>query len=118
MKRRLLAKDDGVKFPCFETIILFLQIPFPDNQDYLFYPVTKTNLILYTHNIDYKTSRVLVKNTFNQPLHILCQQKLYHIIDICYNNCFLADANTAFYAAAFLLKAQLFFERQASIMPP
>lgn len=72
---------------------------------------------MYTHIVDYETSKVLVRNTFNQPLHISCWQKLDHFVDIRYNNCFLADTKSAFQFAAFPSKIQLFFEQEPSLAP-
>lgn len=96
LRRKLLAENDGVVSPRSEAMIPILPVPLPDNRDFLFHPATQTNLTLYTHIVDHETSKVLVRNTSNRPLRISCRQKLGHIVDIRYDNCFLADANSAF----------------------
>lgn len=101
LKKKLFIKYNKVVFSCSETMIPLLSVPFLDNQNYFFHPVTWTNLAIYTYIIDYETLKILVKNISNQLLHILHQQKLDYIIDICYNNCFLANTDAAFYATAF-----------------
>lgn len=110
LRRKLFTKDNKVMPPCSETMIPLLPVPLPDNQDYLFHSASQTNLILYTQNIHHETSKILVRNISNWLLYIFHWQKLDHIINICYNTCFLADADIAFYIAAFFPKAQPFFK--------
>lgn len=62
-----------------------------DIRDFLFHLATQTNITLFIYIVDHETSKVLVKNMSDQRLYILCRQKLGHIIDIYYDNCFLAN---------------------------
>lgn len=71
LKRRLFAKNNGVVPSHSKTMIPLLLILSSNNRDHLFHSATKINLTLYTHIIDHKTLIVLVRNTFNQLLHIL-----------------------------------------------
>lgn len=96
LKRKLLAENDGVVSPHFEAMIPILSVSLPDDRDFLFHPATQTNLTLYTHIVDHETTKVLVRNTSDRPLRISRQQKLGHIVDIHYDNCFLVDAKSAF----------------------
>lgn len=41
--------------------------------------------------MNYETTKVLIKNTSNQLLHILRCQKLGHVVNIRYDNYFLAN---------------------------
>lgn len=103
--------------PRSKTIILLFLLPFPDDQDFLFYPAIKTNLTLYTHIVNYKTLKVLVKNMSNWLVHILRQQNLGHIVDIHYDNCFLANAKSTFQSATVLPKIQPLFKQKPSLAP-
>lgn len=53
----------------------------------------------------------------DQSLHISHWQKLGHIIDIHYDNCFLIDTEFAFQSASVLPKLQPFFNQQSSLIP-
>lgn len=77
-------------------MIPFLPVPLLDDRNFLFHPATQINLTMYTHMIDHETLKVLVKNTSDRLLRISRQQKLGYIVDIHYNNYFLADAKSAF----------------------
>lgn len=72
LKKQLLAKSNGIVPLCSKTMIPLLLVPLSDNRDFLFHLTTQTNLTMYTHIVDYETSKVLVRNTSNQPLHISC----------------------------------------------
>lgn len=61
------------------------------------------------------TTKILFSNIFDCPLRILWHQKLGHIIDICYENCFLADVQATFNSTAFSPRAQPFFDLHARI---
>lgn len=98
-------------------MIPLLPMPLPNDQDFLFHPVTQNNLTLYTHIVDYGTSKILVKNILDQPLHISRWQKLGHIIDISYDNCFLTDTKSVFQSASVPPKLQPFFNQQPSLTP-
>ena len=90
-----------------------------DKCNFLFYLTIQANLILYTHIIYHKTSKILVRNISDCPLHISYCQKLSHIIDIIYDNSFLIDTQTAFDSAASLLAILPFLDLGArlALMP-
>ena len=92
-------------------MILFFLVPLLDDQNFLFHPVTQTNLTLYIQIVNHKTSKVLVRNKSDWPLYILRQQKLDHIIEIRYDNCFLADAKSALQSATVSLKYSPFLSK-------
>lgn len=96
LKRQLLANSDRIVSSRSKTMIPLLPLPLQDDRDILFYPATVINLTLYTHIINQETLKLLVKNTSNRPLRISRQQKLDHIVNIRYNNCFLTDTKSAF----------------------
>lgn len=48
---------------CFETMISLLPVSFSNDRDYFFHPAFQINLTLYTHIIDYESSKILVKTT-------------------------------------------------------
>lgn len=60
------------------------------------------------------TKKILVRNTFDRSLRILRCQKMGHVVDIQYNNCFLADAKFTFYSATVLPQTAPFFEHELS----
>lgn len=88
-------------FLCLEAMISLIFLPLSNNRDFLFYPATQANLMLFTHFVNYQTPKVLVKNTFGQILPIFRRHKLGHLIDIAYKNYFLANIYSAFDAATF-----------------
>lgn len=98
-------------------MIPLLPVPLLDDRDFLFHLATQINLTLFAHIIDHETTKVLVKNTFDQPLRILCRQKLGHVVDICYDNCFLADTKSALNSATFPPQASPYFEHKPSCTP-
>ena len=114
-RRKLLASDENVVPPRSETMIPLAPVSLPDDRDFLFYPTTQSNLTLYVHIVDHMTTKIIVSNTSDCPLRIPRHQKLGHIIDICYENCFLADAQATFDSAAFPPRAQPFFDLHAGI---
>lgn len=67
-----------------------------DDRNFLFHLTAEANLTLFAYIMHYDTKKVLVRNTSNRPLHILHRQRLGQIVDICYNNCFFANAKSAF----------------------
>ncbi len=117
LSKKLLAENDGVVPPRSETMIPLLPVPLPDDRDFLFHPATQTNLTLFAHIIDHETSKVLVRNTSDRPLRISRWQKLGHIVDIRYDNCFLADVESAFQSATVPPKIQPLFEQEPSLAP-
>lgn len=60
----------------------------------------------------YDTKKVLVRNTSDRLLRILRHQKLGHIVDLWYDNCFLADIKSAFNSATVSLQTAPFFEHK------
>ena len=96
-------------------MIPLVPVSMPDNRDILFHPTTQANLTLYAHIVDHTTTKILVSNTSNRPLFVPRYQKLGDIFDICYENCFLTDAQATFDSTAFRLKATSFFDLHAGI---
>lgn len=73
-----------------------------NNQDFLFHLTPQTNLILYSHIVDHKTLKVLVKNVSDRPLYISYRHKLGHLLDMAYNNYFPMDTQFSYALAAVL----------------
>ena len=92
LTRRLLSSQETVVLPCLEAMVSLVYLPLADDRDFLFHPTTQANLTLFTHLINHKTSKVLVRNDSSQTLQIPRRHRLGHIVDIAYENCFLADA--------------------------
>lgn len=107
-RRKLLASNNNMVPPNSKKMIFFAPVSLPDNCNFIFHPTIQANLILYTHIINYTTTKILVSNTSDCPLCIPQHQKLSHIVNICYENCLLADAQVTFDSAAFPLRTQLF----------
>lgn len=114
---KLFAENDRIIPLCSKAIILLLSIFLLDDSDFLFYLATQTNLMLFAHIVNHETTKVLVRNTSDQLLHILRHQKLGYIVDIYYNNCFLANAKSALNSAFFSLQASPFFKHELSCIP-
>lgn len=117
LKKRLFARNDVVIPPYSETMVPLLLVPLSNDRDFLFYPTAQPNLTLFAHIIHYNTSKVLVRNTSNCPLRILHRQKLRHVVDIWYNNCFLIDIDSTFNAITVPPQAALFFKHELSWVP-
>lgn len=96
LRKRLFAEKNEVVLPRFEAIILLMLVPLSNDRDFLFNPTAQASLMLFAHIMHHDTKRVLVRNTSKWPLRISRCQKLGHIVDICYDNCFLTDAKSAF----------------------
>lgn len=96
LKRQLLANSNGIVPFHSEAMIPLLQMPLPDDQDFLFHPATQTNLTLYIYIVDYEISKILVKNALDWLLCISYYQKLGHIVDIRYNNYFFINTKSTF----------------------
>ena len=73
-------------------MISLVPLALPDDRDFLFHPATQTNLTLFTHFVDHETSKILVRNGSSQAIRVSRRHRLGHIVDIAYENCFLADA--------------------------
>lgn len=69
---------------------------------------------MFTHIIYYDTKKIVVKNTFDRPLRISRRHKLGHLVDIYYNNCFLANAESAFDVVTVPPQTTPFFEHKLS----
>ena len=104
--RRLLASQDTVIPPRSEAMVSIVPLPLPDDRDFLFHPSTQTSLTLFIHLVNHQTSKVFVRNTSNQMLRIPHHYKLGHLIDIAYENCFLANTHSIRDAAISLLLLQ------------
>lgn len=48
-------------------------------------------MTFYSHIVNYKTLKILIKNAFDQPLYILRWYKLDYLPDMTYDNYFLMD---------------------------
>lgn len=115
LRRKLFASGDNVIPPRSKTMIFFAPVSLPNNRDFLFHLTTQANLTLYAHIVNHITTKILVSNTSDCSLRIPRHQKLSHIVDICYKNCFLADAQATFDSAAFPPRAQPFFNLHAGV---
>ena len=114
LKKRLLAEKDGVIPLRSETMVPLLPVPLPDERDFLFHPIAQPNLTLFAHIMHHDTRKVLVRNTSDRPLRILRRQKLGHVVDIRYDNCFFVDVESAFHSAIVPPQTTPFFEHELS----
>ena len=117
LKKRLFAEKDEVVPPRSEAVIPILPVPLPDDRDFLFHPTARANLTLFAHIMHHDTKKVLVRNIFDWPLRILRRQRLGHVVDIRYDNCFLANTETAFDSATIPPQTGPFFEHGPSCTP-
>lgn len=115
LRRKLLASGDNVVPPRSKTMIPLALVSLPNDRDFLFHLTTQANLTLYAHIVDHTTTKILVSNTSDRSLRVPRHQKLGHIVDICYENCFLVDAQATFDSAAFPPRAQPFFDLHARV---
>lgn len=98
-------------------MIPLVPVPLPNDRDFLFHSTTQASLTLFVHIIHHDTKKVLVMNTSKRPLLILCCQKLGYIVDIYYNNRFLADTKSTFNSATVPPQIAPFFEHEFSCTP-
>lgn len=91
-RRKLLASDNNVIPLRSKLMIPLIPVFLPDNRNFLFYLTTQAKLTLYAQIVDHTTTKILVSNISDCPLRILQHQKLGYIVDIYYENYFLADA--------------------------
>lgn len=91
LAKRLLTSQESVIPPRSEAMIPLVKLPLPDNRDFLFHPTPQANLTLYSHIMDYETTKILVRNASDRPLRIPRRHKLGHLLDMAYENCFLMD---------------------------
>ncbi len=117
LRKRLLAEKDGVVPPRSEAMIPLLPVPLPDDKDFLFHPTAQANLMLFAHIIHHDTTKILVRNTSDRSLRISRCQKQGHVVDIRYDNCFLADAEVALNSATVPPLTAPFFEHEPSSAP-
>lgn len=89
--RRLLAGKESVIPSYSEVMISLVKVPLLDDCNFLFHLTIQPNLTLYAHILDHETSKILVRNTSNQPLRIPRHHMLGHLLDIVYKNCFFAN---------------------------
>lgn len=108
LARRLHISQKSIIFPYSEVMILFVRVSLLNNRDFLFHPTSLANLTFYSHIVDHKTLKVLVKNVSDQPLCVSRQHKLDHLLDIAYNNCFPMDTQSAYKLAAVLSSSHSF----------
>ncbi len=99
LARKLLTNQETVVPPNSEAMISLLPLHLLDDRDFLFHPATQPSLTLFTHIVDHRTSKVLVRNASNKSLHIPRHHKLGHLVDIVYDNCFLTNTQSALDAA-------------------
>ena len=99
LTRKLLANQETVLLPHSEAMVSLVSLPLPDNRDFLFHPAIQPNLTLFTHIVDYQTSKVLVRNVSNKMLCIPRCHKLGYPIGIAYDNCFLTNTQSVLEAA-------------------
>ena len=109
-RKRLLPKKDELVPPRSEAVVPVLPVPLLDDRDFLFHPTAQANLTLFAHIIHHDTKKVLVRNISDRPLRISRRQRLGHVVDIRYDNCFLADTETAFDSATIPPQTTPFFE--------
>ena len=117
LRKRLLAEKDEVVPSRSKAIIPLLPVPLPDDRDFLFHSTAQANLTLFTHIMHHDIKKVLVKNTSDRPLRISRRQRPGHIVDICYDNCFLTNAKSAFNSVVVTLQTTLFFEHKLFYTP-
>lgn len=70
-KKKLLIGNNNIVSLCSKVIILFMLVFLSNDRNFMFYPITQANLTLYTHIVDYITTKILVNNIFNCLLRIL-----------------------------------------------
>lgn len=61
LKKKLFSSEESIIILYSKAMISFAWVLLPDDQDFVFYPTTHANLTLYTHIINLKTSKILVK---------------------------------------------------------
>lgn len=77
-------------------MIPLVKILLSDNQDFFFHPTLQANMTFYSPIIDYKSSKILVKNAFNRSHCVFRQNKLDQELDMAYKSCFLINIHLAF----------------------
>ena len=102
LTRRLFSSKEMVVPPCSEAMILLVPLALPDDRDFLFYPATQANFTLFTHLVDHKTSKVLVRNNSSKTIWVPRCYRLGYTVDIAYENCFLVNVHSVCDTTTFL----------------
>lgn len=119
LARKLLINQDSVIPPRSKAMISLIKLPLSDDRDFLFHPAPQANLTLYSHIMDYETSKILVKNASDLSLCEPCRHKLGHLLDMTYENNFLIDTRSAYSAASVLPSSHPFSLLGAELtLPP
>ena len=100
LAKRLLTSQESVIPPLSEAMIPLVKVQLPDDRDFLFHLTLQENLTLYSHIMDYETSKILVRNASDRPLCVPHQHKLDHLLDMAYENCFLINSQSAYDVAS------------------
>ena len=90
LKRNVLANATTFVSPKSETLVNFWQILLPDSHDFLFQPFPQQHLTLYSHLLDYTSSRILVWNDAKHSIQIPRHHRLGCVTKIAFKNCFAA----------------------------
>ena len=103
--------------PKSEALIDFQQISLPDSCNFLFQPFPQQQLTLYSHLLDYTSSKILVQNDAKRLIQIPRRYRLGYITEITFENCFatLVNNDAASTPPTSLL---LFHERNGITIPP
>lgn len=89
-------------------MVLLVRVLLSDNRDFPFHPTFQPNLTFYSHIVDEKTLKVLIKNANDQSFFIFHQYKLDHLLDMNYDNCFFIDTQSAYEVATVLPSSHSF----------
>lgn len=100
LAKKLLTSQESVIPPRLEAMIPLVKLPLPDDRNFLFHPTPQANLTLYSHIMDYETTKILVRNASDRPLRIPRWHKLGHLLDMAYENCFLIDTQSTYDATS------------------
>ena len=117
LKKRFFAKKGKVIPPRSKRRVPLLLIPLPDDKGFLFHPTAQPSLTLFAHIMHHDTKKILVRNTSNRLLQISRRQKMGHVVDIWYDNCFFADTKSAFHLATVPPQTAPFFEHKLCCTP-
>lgn len=112
---KLLASNNNIVPSYSNMMILLVLVSPPNNHNFMFHPINQAKLILYTYIFNHITSKFLFSHIFDCLLLISRYQKLGHIIDIYFENSFLANAQTIFNFVALSPKPQIFFDLHTEI---
>lgn len=89
IQRKLLEKKEIIYFLKIEVVISFLFTQMFDNNKFLFEPTTSSpNIALFTHLLNYSTTKVLVCNNYNKSIQIPYFFCMGAATEVFYKNCF------------------------------